>query len=425
MRHKVRPPGVLIPLSVSLLALVSYLPTLGQPLIEDDYPNIALAREHGPVGGWAGMARDRVNRVRATTFVVTHWVERAFGLRPAAFYSLSILLHVSNCLLIYALGRWPPVGFRVSGWAAAFFAVHEGHQEAVMWYSACNELLLFFFGSLSLLGWLLFLEGGRGRRLWYAASLLSFVLALLSKESSVVLVAVLSLPLLLGPEPRARRLPALSPFAVLAAVYAVSIFQTRGESFRFSDGSFDLGAPFWETWAKSFFALFWPWGWLAAMTLAAGRRFGGLLRLGVFWVSVSFVPYMFVAYVHRVPSRQTYLASAGLALIVGAAVVVLKERVRPSRAWLLTALLGVMLLQNVSHLWTRKHGLFLKRAEPTEQLIALARSVEGPIYVRCFPRPPIIAEAAVEVALGRPPGTLVWDEAEARRLRTAATFCYK
>jgi hypothetical protein len=172
MQPKVKLSGLFIPLSISLLALVSYLPTLRQPLIEDDYPNIALARAHGPLSGWAGMARDRVNRVRATTFVVTHWIESAFGLVPAAFYSFSILLHVSNCLLMYALGRWPLIGFRVSAWAAAFFAVHEGHQEAVMWYSAGNELLLFFFGSLTLLGWLLFLEGGRARRRWYAASLL-------------------------------------------------------------------------------------------------------------------------------------------------------------------------------------------------------------------------------------------------------------
>ena len=31
-------------------------------------------------------------------------------------------------------------------WAAAFFAVHEGHQEAIVWYSAISELLVFFFG---------------------------------------------------------------------------------------------------------------------------------------------------------------------------------------------------------------------------------------------------------------------------------------
>jgi hypothetical protein len=424
MQSKVWRAGFFVPLSISLLALASYLPALRQPFIEDDYPNIALARAHGPVEGWGGMARDRVNRVRATTFVLTHWIERTFGLLPAAFYAVSILLHILNCLLLYALGRWPPVGFRVSAWGAAFFAVHEGHQEAVMWYSACNELLLFFFGSLSLLGWLRFLEGGRRSWGWYAASLLCFVLALLSKESSVVFVALLSLPLLCGPGRPSRGLLPLAPFVLLGALYAVSIFQTHGESFRFSDGSFELSAPFWETWTKSLFALFWPWGWLALVALAARRR-GDVLRPGLLWAFVGLVPYMFVAYVHRVPSRQTYLASAGLALLVGAAVVVLKEWLGPSRNWLVAALLCLVLFQNVSHIWTRKHRLFLKRAEPTERLVALARSVEGPIYVRCFPRPPIIAEAAVRVALGRPPGALVWDAEQARRVRAVATFCYE
>jgi len=84
-----------------------------------------------------------------------------------------------------------------------------------------------------------------------------------------------------------------------------------------------------------------------------------------------------------------------------------------------------MLLHNVVFLWTRKHKQFLRRAEPTEQLIAFSRNTNGLIYVRCFPRPPIIGDAAVEVALGKPHGSLIWDEQEARRLKPASTFCYE
>src|SRR5260370_23240561 len=112
-----------IAFSIALLAIVSYLPTLRQPFIEDDYPNIALARVYGPVTGWVEMARDPVNRVRATTFVMTHWIERVSGLRPAAFYALSMLLHVCNCLLFSPLGRWQLIGFRVICWGAACFAI--------------------------------------------------------------------------------------------------------------------------------------------------------------------------------------------------------------------------------------------------------------------------------------------------------------
>jgi len=410
------------PFAIVLLAVIAYIPALTQPLIEDDYPNIALARVYGPFTGWTAMAHDDVNRVRATSFVLTHWIERSFGLRPSAFYGVSILLHVVNCLLLYALGRWQVIGSRVSAWSAAFFAIYDGHQEAIMWFSACNELLLFLFGAMSLLSWLRFLED-RGRR-WYIWSLCFFILALLTKESSLILIPLLVLSLLVA-EPKLRRVLFLSPFAVLGVVYAILIFKTQSHSFRFHDRSFELSAPFWETWTKSFFALFWPWGWLAVIALFVWRKFERLLMLAVPWVSISFVPYMFVAYLHRIPSRQTYLASAGLSLIVGAAVVLLWQRMKPSRAWVAGALLGIVLLQNVGSLWTRKHKQFVLRAEPTERLIALARNTDGLIYVRCFPRPPIIGDAAVEVALGKPHGTLIWDEGEAQRLRAAATFCYE
>jgi hypothetical protein len=85
---------------------------------------------------------------------------------------------------------------------------------------------------------------------------------------------------------------------------------------------------------------------------------------------------------------------------------------------------AIALLANVGYLWTRKREQFLKRAEPTEQLIALARRTPGPIWVRCFPRNRYIAETAVQLGAGRPPSTLVWSEAEAVRLQ-AAEFCYR
>jgi hypothetical protein len=410
--------------TLALLAIVSYLPTLSQPFIEDDYPNIELARVYGPINGWPQMAHDGVQRVRATTFILSHWIERVFGLKPAAFYAVGILLHICNCWLLYALGRWPIIGPRVSVWSAAFFAVYEGHQEAVMWYSACNELLLFLFGMLSLLCWLIFLDRECTRWRWYSASLFFFILALLSKESAIIFVALLALPLLL-PERRLRRTIYLVPYALLVATGAVSIFLTRSYSFRFQDKSFDLSAPFWLTWSKSFFALFWFWGLLAVIALLLWRTSRPLLRLALIWIGISLLPYMFVAYVHRIPSRQIYLASAGLSLIVGAAIAVLWERYAPPRRWIPATLLLFILLHNLFFLWTRKRQQFLERARPTEQLIAAARRTNGPIYVRCFPRPPIIGDAAVKLALNKPLGTLIWDEAGARSRTPAATFCYQ
>jgi hypothetical protein len=97
--------NLFIVVSIALLAAISYLPTLGQPFIEDDYPNIALARVYGPVTGWAGMARDRVNRVRATTFVMTHWIERVFGLRPVMESGVPVFCYGFRHVFRLAHGR--------------------------------------------------------------------------------------------------------------------------------------------------------------------------------------------------------------------------------------------------------------------------------------------------------------------------------
>ena len=75
-----------------------------------------------------------------------------------------------------------------------------------MWFSACNELLLFLFGAGSLLCWLLAGRAGRSTRRggWAleAVSVAAFGLALVSKESAVIW---LPLFLLAAAEPDWRR----------------------------------------------------------------------------------------------------------------------------------------------------------------------------------------------------------------------------
>jgi hypothetical protein len=137
------------------------------------------------------------------------------------------------------------------------------------------------------------------------------------------------------------------------------------------------------------------------------------------WAGLSLVPYSFLTYATRIPSRQVYLASAGLALVVGLALTELYSRYWRRWPVLAAAVFAVVLLQNVGYLWTKKRSQFLERAAPTEQLIALARRMQGPIFVECFPRPPLVADWAVRLTTGH---DLIWDAA--KRSSAAATFCY-
>ena len=431
---------------IAALCILAYLPTLRQPLLEDDYPNLAIARHYGDPAAWRDLSGS-VYRLRATSEWLMFAAYREFGLDPAPYYAVAIALHILCAWLVYALGFWPRVGYRVAAWAAAFFAIYEGHQEAVMWFSACNELLQFLFGVAALVCWLHFLWGEKRRGAWYAAALMCLALALVSKESAPVFVLLMALPLLdlqwgatvqkrsatvrdrwlfrrpnsslsvssgerwpgsrvPGPIRPKSALLALAPFWLLAGAAALSVYAARGSSFRFQDGSFSLHAPFWRTWPFNLARLFWFWGWLA---LAGARR---RALPGVAWAALGILPYVFLTYSSRIPSRQFYLASAGVALVVGFAMAELRAR----RAVVITVC-AVVIAQNVGYLWIKKRRQFLQRAEPTQELIAYAKRIKGPVTIRCFPRAPLIAEEAVRLGAGR--SDIVWDG------KAPQGFCYQ
>ncbi len=150
--------ALLILAALSALAILPYLRALQLPFISDDYIQLALGKRYGSFRGWAELALDPLYRCRATSLVMTYWTWRIFDLNPLAYNWSSILIHVLNTWLVFGLGAWRFVGWRVAFVAAAFFAVAEGHQEAVIWYAALPELLVFFFSLISFLAWIAWLQ---------------------------------------------------------------------------------------------------------------------------------------------------------------------------------------------------------------------------------------------------------------------------
>jgi hypothetical protein len=404
-------------LFLAAVALLVYAPSLTIPLIADDYPNIAQALTYGAPDGAGTLLHDAQFRMRATSYWAMYGLWQMAGLTSPVYHAASLLLHIANTWLVFfVVAAWPrmrPAAF----WTAAFFAVLEGHQEAVMWFSAINELLMFFFGMASLWCWRRASDGGQSAWLKELAGVVLFALALLSKESAIFLLPLFLL--VLEPKQWRRGLPRLAPYLALALLGVASIAQSRSNSFRFTDGSFSLHAPFWITWPHSFARLLWIWGWPTVLVLVvfgdARVRRGALLALA--WIGIALVPYSFLTYSTQIPSRQVYLASAGLALLVGLAL----ARYQGHR--IAAVVFALMLLHNTVYLWTKKRAQFVVRAAPTEQLIRFARRTPGAIWVRCFPLAEITAGQAVRLATGRSPSDLVWSEGAARE-REAAAFCY-
>ena len=392
--------------AVAALSFLAYGRTLSLPFISDDYLQIHLGREYGPVSGWSSLFSDALYRCRATSLILTHWTEQLFGLNSLRFNLSNLGVHIVNCCLVALLGFWRPIGWRVSSAAACFFAVSQRHNEAVVWYASLPELLVFLFGMASFLAWIWWLEEGRSKALAYTASLMLYGLALFSKESAVVVGPLCALAAFW----RTRRIPvaALSPFAVFAALYFFGAYATRDTHLHFNDGTFSLSAPFWLVLPRSIGSILWVWGYAALAVILALKpaRWKEIVGGSVLWMVITLLPYSFLSYMTRVPSRHTYWASAALAVLAGFAFVVLKDwaatrQPRPVARWLVPALAGIVIFHESGYIWLYKYRQYALRAEPTEKLLAAAKRTNAPqqplIYAKCFPYTADVGRRALQV----------------------------
>jgi hypothetical protein len=384
-------------LVITVLAVLAYLPAFQLSFIADDFPQIQMSRTIGEPGGLYNLYHQPIAHWRMTFFVLTYWVDRLAGLDPQIYHGVAVALHVLCCWLVYALWIWKPVGRKIALIAAGFFAVFEGHQEAVMWYSAVMETLLFLFG---LGAFVCFVQWLRGQGwLYYGLALLSFALAIFSKESAYVYAALMILPVADRNTDfslcRSRRsqILGLIPFLAMALASVIWVAASRSSNPRFGDGSFALTAHFPRVLLESVGRLLFIWGLLAfaALAILKARDYLRLVTYSLIWIVLGLVPYSFLTYMNRVPSRQTYLASVGLSLLVGAAMVCVWERLGGK---LVLAIAAIILMVNVTVLWRKKAEQYRTRSLPTDMLINAVRHADGPIHIRCYPYIPLVAESA-------------------------------
>lgn len=121
-----------------------------------------------------------------------------WGSNPAPFHLTNILLHVLTTFLVSRLVLVLGGGRDLAVLTAMIFAVHPVHVEAVAFVSARSDLL----PTIAVLGCLLAYRRaqapGRQRVAWTLTALLALGLALLSKESTIVLPPLLMLTDLLA-----------------------------------------------------------------------------------------------------------------------------------------------------------------------------------------------------------------------------------
>jgi protein O-mannosyl-transferase len=177
---------------IVLAAFAVYWQALSGPFLWDDF--LVVHRNPLVTGEWAPMAIWFRMDFPLTYFAF--WLQwLAWGNHPAGYHVVNVLLHATSALLLWRL----LAQLRVPGpWLAAMiFAVHPVCVASVAWISELKNTLSLPFFLLSLL-WYLQLDSAPRLSplaprptLRYCLSLLAFLLALLSKTSTVMLPFVM------------------------------------------------------------------------------------------------------------------------------------------------------------------------------------------------------------------------------------------
>jgi tetratricopeptide (TPR) repeat protein len=175
---------------LAVLTVLVYLPAMqGGFLWDDDQfltENPLVWAADGLWRMWLPTAEHEYYPVTWLSF----WLEwRLWGAETTGYHVTNVLLHVLGALFVWQVLE----ALRVRGaWLAALvFAVHPVGVESVAWISERKNVLSLVFYALTVLAYLRFERDGARR--WYRWALVSFVLALLSKTSGVMLPFVLLL----------------------------------------------------------------------------------------------------------------------------------------------------------------------------------------------------------------------------------------
>jgi tetratricopeptide (TPR) repeat protein len=411
-----------------LVTVLAYLPALRAEFIWDDdnyvEHNSALRSADGLYRIWFEPgATPQFYPLVFTSF----WVEyRAWGLDPAGYHAVNVLLHALNALLLWrALERLAVPG---AWWAAAVFALHPVHVESVAWISERKNVLSGFFYLGALLAYWRFDPPGpetdarAGGWTWYALSLFFFVGALLSKTVTCTLPAVLLLVLWWRRGAvRRRDVWAVAPMAVLGAgLAAVTVWVEKayvgaqgpawhltasvrilvaGRALWFYAGKLAWPVqltfvyPRWEIEAGEWWQWLFPLaaGGVAALLWLARTRFGRGPFVGFLFFAGTLLPALgfFDLYPMRysfVADHFQYLASIGLlALAVG--LFVSKIRTSQRTTWVACPVLGGAVLAALGVLTFRQSLHYRDRESLWNDTIAknpgcwMARYNLGKLYL--------------------------------------------
>lgn len=178
-----------------LLALVGYWPTLRYGFVFDNVQQIV---QNPAIKSWSSLPQYFTAHVGAGIFpeakgsfyrpLFLVWLRlnhALFAIAPLGWHLTSLLMHLCAIWMFFLLARQWTGDALLAGWASLLFAVHPIHIEAVAWISAVPEIHFALAGMGAIYCYFRFRRDGR--RTFFYLSLLLYGLALLAKETAIVI----------------------------------------------------------------------------------------------------------------------------------------------------------------------------------------------------------------------------------------------
>ena len=181
--------------AVAVVTIAAFFPALGANFVSwDDERNI-LTNPH-----FRGLGLEQLRWMWTTTllghYVPLSWMTLGadyvlWGMSPRGYHLTNLLFHAVNGILVFVIAREILRDDFGAAIAALVFAVHPLRVESVAWVTERRDVVSLFFCLLTVWAYLVATRGPRRRTGIYAAAILFFVCALLSKGTSVSIPAVL------------------------------------------------------------------------------------------------------------------------------------------------------------------------------------------------------------------------------------------
>ncbi|HKQ18209.1 MAG TPA: tetratricopeptide repeat protein [Candidatus Eisenbacteria bacterium] len=178
-------------LAILALTFVAYLPSLGNGFTNWDDQ---LYLDENPFLRESTVGEVLTTPVASNWHPLTIWSfainYKLFGLDPASYHWINLLLHLANTALVFLFVRGLA---KDRFWAivvtSLFFGIHPMHVESVAWIAERKDVLYTLFYLLGLLAYVRYLDIRRWP--WLGGAFAAFVLSVAAKPAAVVFPATL------------------------------------------------------------------------------------------------------------------------------------------------------------------------------------------------------------------------------------------